>query len=152
MSASLLRSIQRLAPETASRIAAGEVIERPLSALKELLENALDAGARRVEVQVEGSLDRAFLVADDGTGIADDELELALQRHATSKIGSLDDLDRLDSLGFRGEALPSVAAVSRLRITSRAGDGESAAFVAVEGGDVVERGRAPRARGTTVEV
>lgn len=152
MPAPSLQSIRRLAPETASRIAAGEVVDRPLSALKEVVENALDAGALRVEVQVEGSLDRAFLVADDGNGIAEDELELAIERHATSKIGSLDDLDRLDTLGFRGEALPSVAAVSRLRITSRAGLEESASFIAVEGGQVVQRGRAPRARGTTVEV
>jgi DNA mismatch repair protein MutL len=152
MPAPLVRTIRRLAPETASRIAAGEVIERPLSALKEVLDNALDAGARRVEVQVEGSLDQAFLVADDGTGLAAEELELALERHATSKIESLDDLDRLDSLGFRGEALPSVAAVSRLRITSRSGPDESAASVLVEGGEVVERGSASRACGTTVEV
>ncbi len=157
MPATARRSIQRLAPETASRIAAGEVIERPLSALKEVLENALDAGARRVEIAVEGSLDRGFTVADDGAGIGADELELALERHATSKIGSLDDLDRLASLGFRGEALPSIAAVSRLRITSRTEGEESAAFIAVnggaaDGGAVIERGRAARARGTTVEV
>jgi DNA mismatch repair protein MutL len=152
MPATARRSIQRLAPETASRIAAGEVIERPLSALKEVLENALDAGARRVEITVEGSLDRGFTVADDGGGIGADELDLALERHATSKIGSLDDLDRLASLGFRGEALPSVAAVSRLRITSRTEGEESAATIAVNGGAVSERSRAARARGTTVEV
>ncbi len=144
--------IRRLAPETASRIAAGEVIERPLSALKEVLENALDAGARRIEVAVEGSLDRGFTVADDGAGIAADELELALERHATSKIGALDDLDRLDSLGFRGEALPSIAAVSRMRLTSRPDGEESAAVLEVEGGAPVARARAARARGTTVEV
>ena len=152
MPAPLLRSIRRLSPETASRIAAGEVIERPLSALKEVLENAFDAGARRIEVLVEEALDRAFTVADDGAGIADEELELALERHATSKIASLEDLDRLDSLGFRGEALPSIAAVSRLRITSRAEGEESAAFLAADGGEVIDRGRAARARGTTVEV
>ena len=152
MPAPVLRSIRRLSAETASRIAAGEVIERPLSALKEVLENAFDAGARRIEVLVEGSLDRAFVVADDGNGIAEDELELALERHATSKIGSLEDLDRLDSLGFRGEALPSIAAVSRLRITSRAEAEESAAFLSADGGEVIERGRSARARGTTVEV
>jgi len=152
MPATARRSIQRLAPETASRIAAGEVIERPLSALKEVLENALDAGARRVEIAVEGSLDRGFTVSDDGDGIGPEELDLALERHATSKIGSLDDLDRLASLGFRGEALPSIAAVSRLRITSRTEGEESAAFIAADGGAVTDRGRAARARGTTVEV
>jgi DNA mismatch repair protein MutL len=145
-------TIRRLAPETASRIAAGEVIERPLSALKEILENALDAGARRIEVRVDGGLERGFQVADDGCGIAPDELELALERHATSKIGTLEDLDRLTSLGFRGEALPSIAAVSRLRITSRRSDDEAAAFIAVDGGQVTARGSASRAPGTTVEV
>ena len=144
--------IRRLAPETASRIAAGEVIERPLSALKEVVENALDAGARRIEIAVEGALDRGFTVSDDGTGIAAAELELALERHATSKIGSLEDLDRLASLGFRGEALPSIAAVSRMRIVSRVEGEENAATIAVEGGAVIERGPAARARGTTVEV
>lgn len=144
--------IRRLPEETASRIAAGEVIERPLSALKEILENALDAGARAVELRVDKSLDQGFAVADDGIGIAAAELELALERHATSKLAEFDDLDRLDTLGFRGEALPSIAAVSRMRITSRPAGAEVAAFVAVEGGQVVERGAVARAPGTTVEV
>jgi DNA mismatch repair protein MutL len=152
MSPPARRAIRRLAPDTASRIAAGEVIERPLSALKEVLENALDAGAARIEVSVEGSLDRGFAVADDGTGIAGSELELALERHATSKIDSLEDLDRLASLGFRGEALPSIAAVSRLILTSHAEGEETAATVSVEGGEIRERRPAARARGTTVEV
>ena len=145
-------TIHRLPPETASRIAAGEVIERPLSALKEILENAVDAGARRIEVRIEDALDRGFQVSDDGCGIAADELELALERHATSKIAALEDLDRLHSLGFRGEALPSIAAVSRLRITSRRAAEESATFLALEGGVVTGRGAASRAPGTTVEV
>ncbi len=152
MEALVTRPIRRLPAETASRIAAGEVIERPLSALKEILENALDAGATHVDVRVDGSLDRRFVVADDGGGIAAAELELALERHATSKLGSLDDLDRLDTLGFRGEALPSIAAVSRLVITSRPRDTDAAATVRVDGGAVVERGAAARAPGTTVEV
>jgi DNA mismatch repair protein MutL len=152
MSTSARPPIRRLAPETASRIAAGEVIERPLSALKEVVENALDAGARRIEIAVVGALDRGFTVADDGAGIAAAELELALERHATSKIASLDDLDRLASLGFRGEALPSIAAVSRLRITSRAEGEENATTIAAEGGEVIERAHAARARGTTVDV
>ncbi|HET7226532.1 MAG TPA: DNA mismatch repair endonuclease MutL [Candidatus Eisenbacteria bacterium] len=144
--------IRRLTPETASRIAAGEVIERPLSALKELIENALDAGARAIEVRVERALDHRFVVSDDGAGIAADELALALERHCTSKIGGLEDLDRLVTLGFRGEALPSIAAVSRMRITTRTAGGDAAATLRAEGGAVVEQGVAARAPGTTVEV
>ncbi len=147
-----VRSIHRLAPETASRIAAGEVVDRPLAALKELVENALDAGASAIEVRVERALDHQFQVADDGVGIAPDDLELALERHATSKLTTFEDLDRLDTLGFRGEALPSIAAVSRLRLTSRVAGTEGAAFLLLEAGDVVTRGDAARARGTTVEV
>jgi DNA mismatch repair protein MutL len=146
------RPIRRLPPATASRIAAGEVIERPLSALKELLENALDAGARDVEVRVDRSLDHGFQVADDGEGIAAGDLALALERHATSKIESLEDLDRLGTLGFRGEALPSIAAVSRLRLTSRTAGAEAAATLACEGGTVSARATVARAPGTTVEV
>jgi DNA mismatch repair protein MutL len=146
------RPIRRLAPETASRIAAGEVIERPLSALKELIENALDADARAIEIRVADSLDRSMTVADDGFGIAPEDLEHALERHATSKITTLDDLDHLTSLGFRGEALPSIAAVSRMRITTRAAGADAAAFVAVAGGTIEARGAAARAPGTTVEV
>ena len=144
--------IRRLPPATASRIAAGEVIERPLSALKEVLENALDAGARSVEVRVDRSLDHGFQVADDGAGIAAADLALALERHATSKIKSLEDLDRLKTLGFRGEALPSIAAVSRLRLTSRTADAEAAASLASEGGTLGGRTEVARAPGTTVEV
>lgn len=146
------QSIHRLPPETASRIAAGEVIERPLSALKEIVENSLDAGARSIEVRVTRALDQQFSVADDGGGIAAGELELALERHATSKVATLDDLDRLATLGFRGEALPSIAAVSRLKLVSRRAGDEAAAFVRVEGGGVVERGLVAREVGTTVEV
>ena len=146
------QSIRRLPPETASRIAAGEVIERPLSALKEIVENALDAGARSIEVRVERSLDQVFIVSDDGGGIAPAELELALERHATSKVRALEDLETLASLGFRGEALPSVAAVSRLKLVSRPTGEDAAAFVRVDGGVVAERGFVARETGTTVEV
>ena len=146
------QTIRRLDPATASHIAAGEVVERPLSALKELIENALDAGARSIEVRIERSLDHRFSVADDGWGIAGDDLALALERHATSKLAGLDDLDRLETLGFRGEALPSIAAVSRLTVTSRTPEAPAGAVLVAEGGAVTSRQTAARASGTTVEV
>ena len=145
--------IHRLDARTASRIAAGEVLDRPSAALKELVENALDAGARSIEVTVEESLDRAFEIADDGVGMSAEELPLALERHATSKLTLLEDLDRLGTLGFRGEALPSVAEVSRLTILSRPREPEGAAHqVMVEGGAVSAVTAAARAPGTTISV
>ena len=145
--------IHRLDPRTASRIAAGEVLDRPNAALKELVENALDAGARTIEITVENSLDRAFEIADDGVGMSVDELPLALERHATSKIAQLEDLDRLATLGFRGEALPSIAEVSRLSILSRPRDPEGPAHrLDAEGGLVQSPAPAARAPGTTIAV
>ena len=131
--------IRRLSPEVVNRIAAGEVVERPASAIKELVENALDAGATRVEIQAEGGGLTRILVADDGKGIPRDELPLAVERHATSKLEPDDagdvDLLRIFTLGFRGEALPSIGSVARLNIASRAMGNDEAYAVFVEGGD-----------------
>ena len=132
--------IRRLPPETVNRIAAGEVVERPASAVKELVENALDAGARSIEVQADGGGLTRILVADDGGGLSADELALAIERHATSKLGPDDagdyDLLHILTLGFRGEALPSIGSVARLSISSRARGLADAHAILVEGGAV----------------
>jgi DNA mismatch repair protein MutL len=147
------RSIRPLPPDLVERIAAGEVIERPASVVRELVENSLDAGATRVEIDIEEGGVRRVRVRDDGAGIARDDLAWAIHPHATSKISSYDDLGALFTLGFRGEALASMSAVAEVKIVSRARDSEEA--YALEAGGVGELGaprRASHPPGTTVEV
>ena len=145
-------SIRILPDVLISQIAAGEVVERPASALKEILENSLDAGATEIEIDLEQGGVKRMRVADNGGGISRDELALALTRHATSKIASLADLEQVASLGFRGEALASIAAVARVRLTSRSADADHAWALQAEGGQVGAPVPAARATGTTIEI
>ena len=156
---STLRSpLLALAPDVAERIAAGEVIERPMSVIKELLENALDAGAKEIRVEIRGGGLRLMRVTDDGYGIPEDELERVSLRHTTSKIRSVEDLSHLHTLGFRGEALASIAAVSETTLLSRAietdslGEDHAGLSITLRGGEITQHGRRARLHGTTVTV
>jgi len=152
------KMIRRLPIETVNRIAAGEVVERPASAIKELVENAIDAGARQIDIRYEDGGRSLITVTDDGHGMTADELTVAIERHATSKLSPNDlgewDLLNIQSMGFRGEALPSIGSVARLTITSQVIDGDSAWEIAVEGGEARPVKPAPRSglHGTRVDI
>ena len=144
--------IRKLPSHLVNQIAAGEVVERPASVVKELIENSLDAGATRIQVEVDGGGERRIRIIDDGNGIAPDEFSLALSPHATSKIASLDDLEAVATMGFRGEALASIASVSRLSLSTRSRQAESGFRLCSEGGELQAPEPVAMPPGTMVEV
>jgi len=145
-------TIHILPPEVATQIAAGEVIERPASVIKELVENALDAGASAITVELQDGGRKLIRVSDNGAGIGGDEIELAFARHATSKLASIHDLERIQTLGFRGEALAAIASVSRVTIISRAANGEAGTRLQLEGGQITHRETVGAPQGTLITV
>ncbi len=148
-----MNKIQILSPRLANQIAAGEVVERPASVIKELAENSIDAGANQLDVEIENGGSKLIRIRDDGYGISKDDLALALSRHATSKIINLDDLEAVATLGFRGEALASISSVARLKLTSNDGSGDTAWCVQAEGRDMdAHLSPAGHPQGTSVEV
>lgn len=144
--------IKVLPEKLANQIAAGEVVERPASVVKELVENSLDAGASRVTVEVQGGGQRLITVSDDGHGMGPDDALLSFERHATSKLSDVAGLSAITTLGFRGEAIPSIASVSRVRLTTSTGDGTPGTLVVLEGGRVVNVKQVGAPRGTIFEV
>jgi DNA mismatch repair protein MutL len=145
-------SIKVLAPEVVSKIAAGEVIERPASVVKELVENSLDAGATQIAIEAQGGGVELVKVSDNGAGILTSESELAFQRYATSKVANLDDLERICTLGFRGEALPSIAAVAEVEISTQTPEEAAGSYIRLTKGEVIRKESRARAQGTTVTV
>src|ERR1700685_2926195 len=144
--------IRILPDQVANQIAAGEVVDRPASVVKELLENALDAGATKIRVEVEAGGRKLIRIADDGCGMVRDDAMLAFERHATSKIRSSDDLLSIATLGFRGEALPSIASISRLELVTRPPEEATGTRIEIAGGKVLSVEDAGGPHGTTIAV
>ena len=148
----IMKKIKILPDEMVTKIAAGEVIERPASVVKELIENSYDAGAAAITVEIKKSGRELISVADDGTGIGREDIATAAERHSTSKISGIPDLENITTFGFRGEALPSIASIAELKITSKADGEEPGTEIVLTGGRITQKRDAAVARGTTVEV
>ena len=144
--------IRILSDQVANQIAAGEVVDRPASVVKELLENSLDAGACRIRIEVEAGGRRLIRIADDGCGMTRDDALLAFERHATSKLRTADDLLAISTLGFRGEALPSIASVARVSLETATGEDHSGTRIEVAGGKMLQVNDVALPRGTTIAV
>src|SRR5512146_1867350 len=144
--------IRVLSDQVANQIAAGEVVDRPASVVKELLENSLDAGARRIRVQVEAGGKKLIHIVDDGCGMVRDDALLAFERHATSKLRTADDLLKIATLGFRGEALPSIASVARVTLETATGEEAAGTRLEIAGGKILHVDDAALPRGTTIAV
>ena len=142
--------ISQLPPHLINQIAAGEVIERPASVVKEVVENAIDAGARHIDIDIEAAGSKRIMVRDDGAGIHPDDLALAFSTHATSKIRTFEDLEHVRTLGFRGEALPSIASVSKTTLTSRQADSPHGYRISPHLG--MDTSPAPHPVGTTIDI
>ncbi len=145
-------SIQILPNDLANQIAAGEVVERPASIVKEVVENSIDAGATRISIEIEEAGKKSIRVSDNGSGMEPEDARLAFERHATSKIQSASDLESIRSLGFRGEALPSIASISRVRMAPGTGKGRNGTEVSIEGGGASKVKEIAFSQGTTIEV
>src|ERR1700722_7636783 len=137
---------------TINKIAAGEVVENPASVVKELVENSIDAGATEISIEIKAGGRQLIRITDNGCGMSRDDRRLSLERHATSKIRSLDDIYSLGSMGFRGEAVPSIASISKMTILTCEEEGKEGTLVIVDGGKIVSCNPAARSRGTTMEV
>src|SRR6202035_5830785 len=144
--------IRQLAPDVAAKIAAGEVVERAASVVKEVIENSIDAGSTQIRVDLSHGGLQLIRITDNGCGISSDELPLALARHATSKVSQIDDLERIRSLGFRGEALASIAAVAEVTLLSRPRGSEQGAQIGAQNGQLSAISVAASAEGTTITV
>lgn len=147
-----MAKIQELSERLANQIAAGEVVERPASVVKELVENAIDAGSTQIDILVEEAGLRTIQVIDNGEGILADDVENAFKRHATSKIHNRDDLFRIRTLGFRGEALPSIASVSEMTLETANQEEKQGTYLSLKGGEVIEHRPAPLRQGTKITV